>query len=100
MLTGSSATGTLYSSNWSVTCHDWTSAVGSDGKPRVGHAWPRGGGRDGGGTGPGGGDMANWMSALDEAGCAPGVNLIETDPPNPANPTVGSGGFYCFALTP
>jgi hypothetical protein len=40
---------------------------------------------DGGGLPPrfdGGGafgDLANWMSALDEAGCAPGVNLIESD---------------------
>jgi len=44
------------------------------------------------------------MSALDEAGCAPGVNLVEMGPPNPNIPTVGSGGgyggFYCFALTP
>jgi len=49
-------------------------------------------------------DLANWISALDEAGCAPGVNLVETGPPNPSNPTVGSGGgyggFYCFALVP
>jgi hypothetical protein len=139
ILTGSSATGTLYKSDWSVTCHDWTSAVGSDGKPRVGHSWPRsgggfptsaagtggsgaafpggafgaggsGGGRGprgfpGGGMFPGGGsfgDMANWMSALDEAGCAPGVNVVEMGPPDPQNPTVGSGGgyggIYCFAL--
>ena len=62
--------------------------------------WGDGGGGPGGGVG----DLANWMSALDEAGCAPGVHLIETGPPNPSNPTVGSGGgyggFYCFALTP
>ena len=48
--------------------------------------------------------MNNWMSALDEAGCAPGVSLIEMGPPQASNPTVGSGGgyggFYCFALTP
>jgi len=97
MLTGSNAQGNLYNTNWSCTCHDWTSAVGSDGKPRVGHSWPRSGmGR--------GGDMANWMSALDEAGCAAGVNLQETGGPNPSNRTVGSGGgyggFYCFALVP
>jgi hypothetical protein len=91
MLTGSTATGTLYGTDWGPTCHDWTSKVGSDGRPRVGHSWPAGSGM-------------NWMSALDEAGCAPGVNLVEMGPPNPANPTVGSGGgyggFYCFALTP
>jgi hypothetical protein len=27
--------------------------------------------------------MANWMSSLDESGCAPGVNLIEMGPPEP-----------------
>jgi len=109
ILTGSSATGTLFSTDWSSTCHDWTSAVGSDGRPRVGHSWPRaggGGGPGGGGPGggPGGGDMNNWMSSLDEAGCAPGASLVEMGPPNPDMPTVGSGGgyggIYCFALTP
>jgi hypothetical protein len=131
MLTGTDAKGRLYGTDWGATCHDWTSKVGSDGRPHCGHSWPRTGGggggggfpgRDGGrppiildggifpGEGgiipPGGGfdDLNNWMSALDEAGCAPGVNLIETGPPNPANPTVGSGGgyggIYCFALTP
>jgi hypothetical protein len=136
MLTGSGETGMLFSMNWSSTCHDWTSKVGSDGRPRCGHSWPRGGGGpiiifDGGpgprppgvDGGPGGwgpgfdggrpprfdggggfGNLDNWMSALDEAGCAPGVNLIETGPPDPSIPTVGSGGgyggFYCFALSP
>ena len=56
-----------------------------------------------GGVG-GGGDLTNWMSALNESGCAPGVNLVETGPPNPSHDTVGSGGgyggFYCFALSP
>jgi hypothetical protein len=91
ILTGSNATGLLNGTNWTTTCHDWTSKVGSDGRPRVGHSWPAGSGM-------------NWMSALDEAGCAPGVNLVEMGPPNPAIPTVGSGGgyggIYCFALTP
>lgn len=49
-------------------------------------------------------DPAHWISSLDEAGCAPGVNLIEMGPPDPNVPTVGSGGgyggFYCFALYP
>jgi hypothetical protein len=106
ILTGTNAQGTLYcpSSAANCTCNDWTSAQPS-GKPRVGHSWPRGGGGGGGfGGGGGGGSMNNWMSALDEAGCAPGVSLIEMGPPNANNPTVGSGGgyggFYCFALTP
>jgi hypothetical protein len=57
-----------------------------------------------------GGDMSSWMSALDEAGCAPGYNLAESVNGVPSVPggdgtlTVGSGGgyggFYCFALTP
>jgi hypothetical protein len=116
VLTGSGPSGTLYKADASVTCHDWTSAVGSDGKPRVGHSWPRsGGGGPSGGNPMGGasgrnggiqpgGDMSNWMSALDEAGCAPGVNVVESGPPNPKDPTVGSGGgygaIYCFALAP
>ena len=91
ILTGSTLTGTLYGNDWGPTCHDWTSKVGADGRPRVGHSWPAISGM-------------NWMSALDEAGCAPGVNLVEMGPPNPAVPTVGSGGgyggIYCFALTP
>ncbi len=92
-LTGSDAQGRLYCSDWSCTCHDWTSSVGKDGHPRVGHTWPRGTG-----------EMANWISALDEAGCGAGINLVETGPPDPSNPTVGSGGgyggIYCLALTP
>ena len=102
ILTGSSATGTLYGTDWSSTCHDWTSSTGADGRPRVGHSWPRMGGS--GPRGPSGGGAENWMSALDEAGCAPGASLIEMGPPNPDIPTVGSGGgyggIYCFALKP
>ena len=44
------------------------------------------------------------MSVLDEAGCAPGVSLVEMGAPELNNPTVGSGGgygaVYCFALSP
>lgn len=99
-LTGSNAQGRLYSQT--ATCLSWTSATGNralEGKPRVGHSWPRYGG-------PGGGamDPANWMSSLDESGCSPGVNLIEMGPPMANSTTVGSGGgyggFYCFALIP
>ena len=100
MLTGANQTGQLYSTDWKYTCHDWTSAVGRDGTPRVGHSWPRGGGGSRGGMSSG----ENWMSALTEAGCAPGANLVEMGGPNPNNPTVSSGGgyggFYCFALQP
>ena len=105
MLTGSNDQGTLYcpTNAANCTCDDWTSAQPS-GKPRVGHSWPRGTG--GGGTRPGGGggNINSWVSSLDEAGCAPGVSLIEMGGPIASNPTVGSGGgyggFYCFALTP
>lgn len=106
-LTGTNENGKLYSAT--ATCKDWTSALGniaSEGRPRVGHSWPRYMNGPGGGGGPGGGDgsMANWMSSLDESGCAPGVNLIEMGGPQPGAVTVGSGGgyggFYCFALTP
>jgi hypothetical protein len=100
-LTGSNAQGRLYSQT--ATCLSWTANAGNktlEGRPRVGHSWPRYGG-PGGGTG---GSSANWMSSLDESGCAPGVNLIEMGPPMTNSNTVGSGGgyggFYCFALTP
>ena len=104
MLTGSTTTGTLYAAN--ATCLDWTSAKGdtaTEGKPRVGHSWPRSGGPGGGGGG-GGGSGENWMSALTESGCKAGANLVEMGPPIPTEVTVGSGGgyggFYCFALQP
>jgi hypothetical protein len=126
ILTGTNAMGQLFSSDWKYTCHDWTSAVGSDGTPRVGHSWPRmggggpprggsgrtgaagsaGGPSRGGASGANGGefDLANWMSSLNEAGCAAGASLVEMGPPNPNIPTVGSGGgyggIYCFALKP
>jgi hypothetical protein len=108
-LTGTNELGKLYSPT--ATCKDWTANAGdlaSEGKPRVGHSWPRYmmGPGPGPGPGPGGGDggPANWMSSLDESGCAPGVSLIEMGPPQEDSVTVGSGGgyggFYCFALTP
>jgi hypothetical protein len=100
ILTGSRENGRLYDADWSATCHDWTSKVGSDGEPRVGHSWPR---RVG--PGPNGRNSGeSWVSALDEAGCAPGVSLVEMGSPDPKIPTVGSGGgyggIYCFALSP
>jgi hypothetical protein len=90
ILTGTDTAGSLYAKGTNPTCDDWTSAVGSAGRPRCGHSWPRG--------------VQSWMSVLDEAGCAPGISLVEMGPPNTSNPTVGSGGgygaIYCFALSP
>jgi hypothetical protein len=97
MLTGSNAQGTLHSAT--STCKDWTSAQGNlatEGKPRVGLSWPR---KVGGLP-----NETNWISALLESGCAPGVNLVQSGPPSPEDTHVGSGGgyggIYCFALTP
>lgn len=109
ILTGSDATGKLMDAT--SNCLSWTSAEGDtakEGKPRVGHSWPRSGGTMGGGTSfPGGGavgDMSNWMSALTESGCKAGANLVEMGGPMSNAVTVGSGGgyggFYCFASTP
>jgi hypothetical protein len=59
---------------------------------------------DGGVPPGGGGDIDDWKSSLTESGCAPGVNLIETGPPDPNANTVGNGGgyggFYCFVAAP
>jgi hypothetical protein len=118
ILTGTNDKGQLFSMDAGATCNDWTSAAES-GQPRCGHSWPRaggpgGGGFPGGGGIPGGGgggntgafgDLNNWMSALNEAGCAPGVYIVEAGPPG-ANGTKtvgdggGYGGIYCFATTP
>lgn len=96
MLTGTNAQGTLSSAT--ATCRDWTSATGnlaSEGRPRIGHAWPRLGG-------PGG--AANWMTSHEAGGCAPGINLMDTGGPAPGDVSVGAGGgyggFYCFSLVP
>jgi hypothetical protein len=111
VLTGTNDKGQVFSADGAFTCNDWTSKE-SSGSPRVGHSWPRlggggGGGFPGGGGGGGGGgiNMNNWMSSLNEAGCAPGAFIIEAGPPG-ANGTKsvgdggGYGGIYCFALTP
>jgi hypothetical protein len=88
-LTGTNEMGMLRSTNPDSTCNDWTIKTRT-GRPWVGHSWPR--------------DVSgvNWMSALAEGGCAPGVNLMHQGGPNA--PTVGSGGgyggIYCFANTP
>ncbi len=119
ILTGTNVQGRLYTVRpdpQQSTCKDWTSAE-PWGHPRVGHPWPTGasGFAAAAALGPDAfdpadfeefaiGDLAHWISAADEAGCAPGVFLTEMGPPDLDNPTVGSGGgyggFYCFALNP
>jgi hypothetical protein len=107
-LTGTGPDGHLYRTNDWSTCFDWTNGssdqpmgdMGSAGRggfagangPWCGHSWPRQG------------SGVNWMSALAEGGCAPGINLVEMGPPEPGVYTVGTGGgyggIYCFALEP
>ncbi|MGC4087159.1 MAG: hypothetical protein QM756_04495 [Polyangiaceae bacterium] len=101
VLTGTGPDGKLHSTITSTTCNDWTDAsatapAGGGGfmgnGPWCGHSWPRQG------------SGVNWMSALAEGGCGPGVNLAETGGPQQGVYTVGTGGgyggIYCFALTP
>jgi hypothetical protein len=88
-LTGTNTMGMLYRMDKQYTCNDWTNGERT-GRPWCGHSWPRQG------------SGVNWMSALAEGGCAPGINLREQGGPNA--PTVGAGGgyggIYCFALKP
>jgi hypothetical protein len=93
VLTGTGTNGMLYRNDMAYTCNDWTSAANVQGMgPWVGHSWPRQG------------SGMNWMSALREGGCAPGINLVEGGGPMPGVYTVGTGGgyggIYCFALSP
>lgn len=97
-LTGSDTQGALFGAM--ATCRDWTSASGdlaTEGRPRIGLTFPREGGNMDS-------TSMNWISALIEAGCAPGVTLIPTPMPGPDVVDVGSGGgygaIYCFALSP
>ena len=107
-LTGTDNTGKVFSTNKAFTCLDWTTAVGSAGRPRVGHSWSRYGAVtdpvDGTGGAPASEDYGGWKSALTEVGCAAGAHLVDDGMPNPLVPTVGSGGGYggifCFALKP
>lgn len=93
VLTGSDANGMVFGS--SATCGDWELAVTDNGlRPRTGAGWVK----------VPGSPADNWISGVTESGCAAGVNLIETGPPNSADHYVGSGGgygaIYCFARTP
>jgi hypothetical protein len=89
VLTGTNELGVLRNTNPDTTCNDWTSSALS-GRPWVGHSWPSNV------------SGVNWMSALAEGGCGPGINLVQQG--GPRGPTVGSGGgyggIYCFALSP
>jgi hypothetical protein len=65
----------------------------------VGLSWPRI--LDAAGQrGPSDPDGTQWISSLRESGCAAGVNLLQTGPPDPEDNFVGSGGgyggIYCF----
>jgi hypothetical protein len=88
-LTGSDASGKLASTSAGATCNDWTSSVGSTGKPTCGHSWPANSGQ-------------SWIQAHTAGGCAAGVNLVQNGAGT--GTTVGSGGgyggIYCFALQP
>jgi hypothetical protein len=93
-LTGSNTQGRLYSTTLSSTCNDWTSAVGSTGKPMAGHSWP-------------GGPSQNWIQAHTMPGCAPGICLTQAGagcgtacPSGGVGCSGGYGGIYCFALSP
>jgi hypothetical protein len=106
-LTGSGIDGKLYVSptGEDPTCNGWTTAVGAaNARPRAGHSWPRYPSTTM--PCPTGRCNGNWMSSLDESGCAPGIELVERGGPMDeyAIYTVGSGGgyggFYCFALVP
>ena len=87
---------------WSAdraTCWGWTRNT-NEGCPRMGRSWCMSASC----TPAGGGSGTNWMSALREGGCAPGINLMESGGPKPGEYTVGTGGgyggIYCFALVP
>ncbi|WP_075011088.1 hypothetical protein [Stigmatella aurantiaca] len=94
VLTGSNKQG-QYAGSRGSTCDDWTSAIGSTGKPNIGHSWPRSSSNLSNG--------GNWISDHQAPGCAAGINLSQRGPGG-SSPTVGGsggyGGIYCFALTP
>jgi hypothetical protein len=88
-LTGSKTNGTLDAQGLTATCQDWTSSAANGGRPRCGVSWPRV-------------QLTNWISTLNEGGCAPGATPPGAD--SGQSGTVGAlggyGGFYCMALTP
>jgi hypothetical protein len=92
-LTGSNRMG-RYVGNLGATCNDWTSSVGTDGRPQIGHSWPR--------------QLSNlsfggqWIQDHTAPGCAAGINI--TTSMGGGGRTVGGsggyGGIYCFAILP
>jgi hypothetical protein len=90
-LTASTTTGNLLGTTMGATCNDWTSAVGSTGRPGLGHSWPANSGM-------------SWMQAHTAPGCAPSVALVQAGGPPAGAVGVGDGGgyggIYCFALMP
>jgi hypothetical protein len=95
VLTGTNASGDYDSRGLANTCNDWTNAVGSTGKPTIGHAWPRSGGG-------GGQDATSWTSAHTAPGCAAGVNLADNGAGSGScvGCAGGYGAIYCFAMAP
>lgn len=90
VLTGSNASGKLSSTSAGATCNDWTSSVGSTGKPMCGHSWPANSGQ-------------GWIQAHGAGGCKAGVNLAQTGGAGGTDTVGGGGGYggiYCFALQP
>jgi hypothetical protein len=89
VLTGSTTEGTVDNQGLSATCQDWTSSESEGGRPRCGVSWPRA-------------SLLNWISVLNEGGCAPGATPpgAESGPRGTVGALGGYGGFYCFALTP
>jgi hypothetical protein len=93
-VTGSNDQGMLYNSDWAFTCHDWTSAVGTDGTPAIGFSWRGGAALLFGGW---------YFSAFGtEGGCAPIINLLDSMDFSirGIGARGGYGGFYCLALEP
>jgi hypothetical protein len=91
-LTGSNRMG-RYVGNLEANCKDWTSAVGTDGRPQIGHSWPRSPNNLSFG--------GQWIADHTAPGCAPGVNTSSQMGPSFGR-TVGAGGgyggIYCFAV--
>jgi hypothetical protein len=93
-VTGTGADGKVVGTDWALTCHDWTTKVGTDGTPRIGFSW-----RGGAATKPG---SAWYTGMFDEAGCGAYINLTDSfdNDLRGIGSLGGYGGFYCLALTP